>query len=68
MAISVVGRTGQFGAHRTCPVPWPRQSTVEGYHSRPLEDPLPTIGQTIWCTPDSPVLQHPRVQFVELSV
>jgi hypothetical protein len=44
---SVVVRTGQSGAHRTCAVPWPRQSTVEVYSSRPLD---PTVAQTIRCT------------------
>jgi hypothetical protein len=29
---SVVGRTGQSGAHQTCLVPRPRQSIVESYY------------------------------------
>jgi hypothetical protein len=28
---------------------------------RPLEEPLPTVGHTVRCTLDSPVLQLPRV-------
>jgi hypothetical protein len=39
---SIVARTKQPGAHRTCPVPWPLQPTVEVYSSRPL-DPTVTI-------------------------
>jgi hypothetical protein len=50
----VIGRTGQFGAHQTCSVPWPCQPTVEVCSSRLL---VTIVTQTARCTPDSPVLQ-----------
>jgi hypothetical protein len=51
-------------AHRTvrCTpnslVPRPCQPTVKVCSSRPLES---TVGQTVWGTPNIPVLQRPRV-------
>jgi hypothetical protein len=42
--LSVDGCTRQSGAHRTnivhCPVPWPRQPTVEVCDSRPLDSTI----------------------------
>jgi hypothetical protein len=44
---SVVGRTRQSDAHRTCLVPYPHQPTIEVCSSRALD---PTITQTICAT------------------
>jgi hypothetical protein len=52
---SIVWRIGEFGAHQTCPVPWPHQPTIGVCSSRPLD---PTVAQTTRCTPDSLVLQR----------
>jgi hypothetical protein len=48
--VSVDGRTGKSGAHRTsivhCSVPWPRQPTV--CESRPLSDVLVIKDNYLW--------------------
>jgi hypothetical protein len=54
--LSVDGRTGQSGAHRTstihCLVPWPRQLTIRVCSSRSLDltvARLSSAHQTVWC-------------------
>jgi hypothetical protein len=49
------GCTGQFGAHRTCPVNYSGASFAKYRGWRVLEPRPVGAPDTVWCAPDSPV-------------
>jgi hypothetical protein len=64
--LSVRWRTGQSGAHRTCPVNYSGAAFVKTRSWR-VPEPRPVgAPDTVWCTPDSPVnYSAPALDFPE---